>query len=202
MEKAEEFKSWVFGEVLPTFRKTGKYDMVDFKKSKHMRTIQDIPGFAEDVKFKDQLKRDVSNMAVAHRKLKSRIWHDFIHMFNDVYGVNLNLKITKFVDRYHLDKRPTIREYLDMAGLQRKAFLVFEMMRHSFDASIEPDRLALIMAAANMFYNKMTDMERFQVDTVLKRAYADGVVDYNDKTNIKEFIRLASDDADIVNVLE
>jgi hypothetical protein len=76
------------------------------------------------------------------------------------------------------------------------------MMRHSFDASIEPDRLALIMAAANMFYNKMTDMERFQVDTVLKRAYADGTVDYNDKTNIKEFIRLASDDADIVNVLE
>lgn len=202
MDKAEEFRSWVFGEVLPTFRKTGKYDMVDFKKSKHRKTIQDIPGFAEDVKFKDQLKRDVSNMAVTQRKLKSRVWHDFIHMFNDVYGVNLNLKITNFATKYQLDKRPTVREYLDMAGLQKRAFIVFEMLRHASDAKIEPDRLALIITAARIFYDKLTEVEQLQVNAILKGAFIDGTIDYNDKESLKEFIRMTIDDNTIIEALK
>ena len=176
MEKAEEFKSWVFGELLPTFRKTGKYDMDDFVQSKYYSTIRQLPGWVEDERFKEDIKRVTSEVSQKNHTLKSHVWRDFIATFNDVYHVNLNLKITNLMKKYGIKQRPTTREYLDYAKLHKKAYIVFEMLRHDKNLKTNPEKLALTKAMCQVYYEHLTEEEQSEVDKLVEMLYRTGCI--------------------------
>ncbi len=168
MPKAEEFKSWVFGELIPTFRKTGKYDKNDFEKSQYYSTIKDLPGFCESAIFKEDSKRSVLDAAHINRTLTSCVWRDFVNLFNDVYHVNLNLKVTNLMRKYDIKKRPTMREYLDYAKLHKKAYIIFEMLKHDKSVKINPEKLSITKAMCDVYYAHLNKSEREQVDHLME----------------------------------
>lgn len=176
MPKAEEFKSWLFGEMLPTFKKTGKYDTEDFKKSKYYSTIKALPGWDEDVAFKQSTIRTTSEIARSKHLLKSTVWNEFVRLFNDVYNVNLNLKITNFMKKNNIKKRPTVREYLDYKKLHMKAYVVFEMVRYGESLRDDPKLIAIAKVIAYGYYNHLNYEEKITVNTIIKEMHRNGAI--------------------------
>lgn len=190
MPKAEDFKSWVFGEILPAIRKNGKYDMGDLTKSQYCKTIQDIPGWIESVKFKQDLKAKTSEVAKSKHRLKSCIWNTFTNRFNNVYSTNLSLKITNLVKKYGLVKRPTIREYLDYKGLHMKAYIIFEMLHYGDAFEGNPEKIALLQGLRDIYYNNLSSEEKSAADIIVYSMHETGCIpdlDDNDPM-IKEVV--------------
>ena len=176
MPKAEEFKSWVFGEVLPTFRKTGSYTLDDFATSKFRKTIKNLPGYKEDVEFKERTKRAISSLARYKHMLKPNAWGEFTRLFNDIYGVNLNLKITNFMRKHELTKRPSRREYLDAVNLQTKAHIIFELMARDDMMMSDPENYALTKGLSEFYYNRMSEFEKLQAQALFENLCKSGAV--------------------------
>lgn len=176
MPKAEDFKNWVFGEVLPTFRKTGSYTMDDFATSKFRKTIKNLPGYKEDAEFKERTKRAVSALARYKHMLKPDVWGEFTRLFNDIYGVNLNLKITNFMRKHELTKRPSRREYLDAVNLQTKAHIIFELMARDDMMISDPENYALTKGLSEFYYNRMSELEKLQAQALFENLCKSGAL--------------------------
>jgi len=176
MPKAEEFRSWVFGELLPTLRKKGSYTSDDMKESKYYSTIKQLPGWNEDETFKTKLTEEVSELSRFNHSLKSYIWKDFIRLYNEVYSVNLNLKITKFMKANKLVNRPSTREYLDYKHLHRQAYIIFEMLRHGKDIKSNPEKLALTKTMCDIYYSYLSVEEKDVVDKTVKDMFENGYI--------------------------
>lgn len=142
--------------------------MNDFIQSIHYSTIRQLPGWIEDERFEEDMKRVSSEVSQKNHTLKSHVWKDFVAMFNDAYHVNLNLKITNLMKKYGIEKRPTTREYLDFAKLHKKAYIIFEMMQHDKNVITNPEKFALIKAMCQVYYEHLTEEEQHDVDTLIE----------------------------------
>ena len=176
MKKAEDFKSWVFGELLPTLRKKGSYTNEDLEQSKFYSTIKQLPGWNEDEVFKTKLKTEVSELSRFTHSLKSHVWNDFIRLYNAVYSVNLSLKITHFMKKNKLVNRPSTREYLDYSHLHRQAYIIFEMLRHGNGVKANTERLALMKTMCEIYYSYLTQEEKDTVDKTVKDLFENGYI--------------------------
>ena len=117
-----------------------------------------------------------SEVSQKNHTLKSHVWRDFVALFNDVYHVNLNLKITNLMKKFNIEKRPTTREYLDYAKLHKKAYIIFEMLRHDKSVKTNPEKLALTKVMCQIYYEHLTKEEQYEVDKLVKMLYKQGCI--------------------------
>lgn len=176
MQKAEDFKAWVFGEVLPTFRKTGKYSVDDFANSKHKKTIKQIPGFNEDNRFKRDCINEVQDLCKQKGEVSGVIWRKVIRVLNDWYGINVLREITKFTKRNKLDRRPNTREFLDAAGYKWQTYIAFEVLRHDEKLRTNPTYLTTLIALCNAYFNELQPNERELVKENMLKLFDKGII--------------------------
>lgn len=175
MPKAKDFQRWV-GEVLTTFRKTGKYDMNDFKNSKFKKTIKQIPGYKEDENFKHDCTVAVREIAKQQHELTGNIWNKITNLFFDHFKINLLREITKFVKKNKLDKRPNVREYLDLAGYHVETYVAFEILRHDERTKSNPEMLAYTIAMCHKKFSMLNATERAEIKDILIKMFDKGIL--------------------------
>lgn len=172
MPKAEDFRRWV-GEVLSSIRKKGFYDV---SSSKYKKTIKSLPGYHEDKRFKDDCTSGVIELSKSRGEVTGVIWNKIVNVIFDHFGINIKREITKFTKRKGLDRRPNIREYLDIAGYQKYAYIAMEILHHDEHVKTNPERLVYVLAMCNHYYEKLTPHERQEIKDMLLKMFDEGIL--------------------------
>ena len=175
MAKAQEFQKWV-SELLVVFRKTGKYNTDDLKKSKYLKTIKQVPGFHEDNRFKRDCMNEVQDLCKQKGEVSGAIWRKVIRVLNDWYGINVLREITKFTKRNKLDRRPNTREFLDAAGYKWQTYIAFEVLRHDEKLRTNPTYLTTLIALCNTYFNELQPNERELVKENMLKLFDKGII--------------------------
>lgn len=176
MPKAEVFRKWVFNELIPTFRKKGKYDMDDLLKSSYLSSIKQLPGFDEDEKFKRDCTNSVNELAKAKGMLTGIIWNKLARVLFDRFDLNVNREITKFVKKNKLKKRPSIRQFLDVSNYKVETYLAFEILRHDENIRTNPEYLTHLIAMCKLYYDELTPFERTGIRIGLQELFRKGIL--------------------------
>jgi prophage antirepressor-like protein len=189
MPKAKDFQRWV-GEVLTTFRKTGKYDKDDFAKSKFAKTLKEVPGYTEDETFKHMCTVQVQKLAKEKHQLTGVIWKRVTQIFFEHFGINVLREITKTTKQLKLKKRPNIREFLDAAGYHLQTYIAFEILRHDDNIKTNAEMLTYVLAYVQLQYAKLDEIERAEVRAKFLKLFEKGILkpaaDYEIIANYKE----------------
>jgi hypothetical protein len=189
MPKAKDFQRWV-GEVLTTFRKTGKYDKDDFAKSKFAKTLKEVPGYTEDETFKHMCTVQVHKLAKEKHQLTGVIWKRVTQILFEHFGINILREITKTTKKLKLKKRPNIREFLDAAGYHLQTYIAFEILRHDDNIKTNAEMLTYVLAYVQLQYAKLDEVERAEVKAKFLKLFEKGILkpaaDYEIIANYKE----------------
>lgn len=189
MEKAVKFRKWVV-EMITTFRKTGKYTMKDFKKSKYGKTLKDLPGYEEDPVFKHYCTIQTQNISKTQGLLIGAVWNKINTIFFEHFKINLLREISKFTKKNKLTRRPNTREYLDIAGYHTQTYIAFEILRHDEQMKTNPEKLAYIIAMCQDYFAKLNSDEKAEIKKVICKMFNDGILtpgpDYEAISEYKE----------------
>ena len=148
-EKAEEFERWIFDEVLPTIRKTGGYiNNADLLVNTYFDDIPEeqktiVKGLLQNIESKQKkiTALDKENDLLAERALQwadrplinalvraygrslggdySTAWGDFKKELLYRHGINLNARITHYLNNTGKKTKPRTLNMLDDSELQK-----------------------------------------------------------------------------------
>lgn len=171
---AQEFKHWVTGEVLPTIRKTGHYDMNGQSNSvfDSINKLEEHAINGSDRTVLNDLVKMYAKMSSIH---VSSAWIAFEHCYNNAYSTNLAVSRRSYEKKYNNGKSISNPKYLEATGNIDKAIAVANQMideRHSMIIQNEKNirHVRDMEMARNVYANQFVQYVQYTANSMNYRT--------------------------------